>query len=162
SLRPATAPARVRPSPSTGRAVCLLPAAEGSSPMILASASILDRSTAGMCSCRATSSDDSVSRTVPLLPSILWPPAPVFDGSDHRGELRAGSRHTVEPRQAAEQTRRLAPGDGALREGGRDGGEGCELRHVGAVEVDALAGQERSRERGGLPRGRGEPARGRG
>src|SRR5437667_12463365 len=83
-------------------------------------------------------------------------------GSQRLDELRADSGHTVEPRQAAEQTMLLAPGDDALREGGPDAGETCDLRHVGAVEVDALAGQERSREPGGLPRGRGEPARGRG
>src|SRR6266702_2321520 len=51
--------------------------------------------------------------------------------------------------------------DDALREGGPDSREPRDLRHVGAVEVDALTGQERSREPGGLPRDRGEPARGR-
>ncbi len=55
----------------------------------------------------------------------------------------------------------FTPGDDALRKSRPDAGETCDLRHVGAVEVDALAGQERSREPGGLPRGRGEPARGR-
>ena len=55
----------------------------------------------------------------------------------------------------------LTPRDDPLRERGADTGETCDLRHVGAVEVDALTRQERSREPGGFPRGGGEPARGR-
>src|SRR5207245_1916592 len=65
-------------------------------------------------------------------------------------QLRPHARHAVEPRQVAERTMALTPGDDALRKGGPDAGETCDLRHVGAVEVDALAGQERSREPGGF------------
>ena len=76
-------------------------------------------------------------------------------------QLGSHSRHTVEPRQPAERTMLLAPSDDSLSEGGPDSREPCDLRHVGAVEVDAFTGQERSREPGGLPRGGGEPSRGR-
>jgi len=76
-------------------------------------------------------------------------------------QLGSHSRHTVEPRQAAERTMLLAPRDDSLGEGRPDSGETRDFRHVGAIEVDALAGKERSREPGGLPRGGGEPSGGR-
>ena len=54
----------------------------------------------------------------------------------------------------------LTPADDPLSEGWPDSWEARDLRHVGAVEVDPLTGEERSREPGGVP-GRGaEPTGG--
>ena len=55
----------------------------------------------------------------------------------------------------------VAPVDDPLREGGPDAWETRDLRHVGAVEVDALTGEERPGEAGGVPRGGAEPTGGR-
>jgi hypothetical protein len=51
----------------------------------------------------------------------------------------------------------LAPGDDPLGEGGPNAWEARDLRHVGAVEVDPLPGEQRSREPGRVPGGGAEP-----
>src|SRR5439155_17135723 len=80
-------------------------------------------------------------------------------GSERLKQLRTHPRDTVEPRQPAERTVLLPPRDDPLRERGPDSRETRDLRHVGAVEVDALTGEQRPRQPGGGPGGGGEPSR---
>src|SRR5882724_5258641 len=55
----------------------------------------------------------------------------------------------------------IAPIDDPLRECGPDSRQARDLRHVGAIEVDPLTGEERSREPGSVPGGGAEPTGGR-
>src|SRR5439155_1323013 len=80
----------------------------------------------------------------PPLTSPSWHRPRKHDvGSERLKQLRTHPRHTVEPRQPAERTVLLAPRDDPLRERGPDSRETRDLRHVGAVEVDALTGEQR-------------------
>src|SRR2546425_4191111 len=63
-------------------------------------------------------------------------------------QARTGPGHAVEPRQTAKQTVLLTPSDDALRERRSDPRQPRDLRHVGAVEVDPLTGEERARQPG--------------
>src|SRR5439155_20519202 len=96
----------------------------------------------------------------PPLTSPSWHRPRKHDvGSERLKQLRTHPRHTVEPRQPAERTVLLAPRDDPLRERGPDSRETRDLRHVGAVEVDALTGEQRPRQPGGGPGRGGEPSR---
>src|SRR5947208_14748194 len=98
----------------------------------------------------------------PPLTSPSWHRPRKHDvGSERLKQLRTHPRHTVEPRQAAERTVLLPPRDDPLRERGPDSRETRDLRHVSAVEVDALTGEQRPRQPGGGPGGGGEPSGGR-
>src|SRR5207237_5492076 len=66
-----------------------------------------------------------------------------------------------EPRQPSERAVLLAPRDDALGEGRPDPRQPRDLRHVGAVEVDPFAGEERACEPGGRTRRRAQAAGGR-
>src|SRR5207248_8351785 len=79
--------------------------------------------------------------------------------SERLDQLRAHAGDAVEPRKPAEQTVLLAPRDDALGEGGTDAWQACDLRHVGAVEVDPLAREERACQAGGRARRRAQAAR---
>src|SRR2546428_7905564 len=63
-------------------------------------------------------------------------------------QARTDPGHAVEPRQTAKQTVLLTPSDDALRERRSDPRQPRDLRHVGAVEVDPLTGEERARQPG--------------
>src|SRR5690349_4736416 len=82
-------------------------------------------------------------------------------GSERLEEFRTDTRHAVEARKPTERAVLLAPRDDALRERRADPRQPRDLRHVGAVEVDALARQERAREPRGAAGGGPEPAGGR-
>src|SRR2546426_3767425 len=69
-------------------------------------------------------------------------------GSQRLEQPGADSGHAVEPRETAKQTVLLTPSDDALRERRSDPRQPRDLRHVGAVEVDPLTGEERARQPG--------------
>lgn len=57
-------------------------------------------------------------------------------------EPGANPGYAVEAFEAAKRTVFGPPGDNSLRERGTNAGETRDFRHIGLVEVDALAGQE--------------------
>src|SRR3989442_13757615 len=67
-------------------------------------------------------------------------------GSQRLEQPGADSGHAVEPRETAKQTVLLTPSDDALRERRSDPRQPRDLRHVAAVEVDPLTGEERARQ----------------
>src|SRR5690242_971329 len=82
-------------------------------------------------------------------------------GSQRFDQFWTDPRHAVEPRHATERPMLLAPRDDALRERGTDPGQACDLGHVGAIEIHALAGEERAREPRSGARSGAQGARGR-
>jgi hypothetical protein len=72
-----------------------------------------------------------------------------LDGAE---KFRAYARHTVEASEAAKWTVLGAPGNNALRERRSNTRETCDFAHVGAIQVDAFAGQEWTGELGGATR----------
>jgi len=80
-------------------------------------------------------------------------------------QVRPDSRDAVEPLQAPERAVLAAPIHDALREGGSHAWQPRDLRHVGAVEIDALTGGKRPGELSGATSGfaqvgTGRPRRG--
>src|SRR6266705_3131707 len=67
-------------------------------------------------------------------------------------QFRTNSRHAVEPLETPERAVLGAPSDDALRERRSDARQTRDLRHVGPVQIDSLAGRERAGETRGAPR----------
>src|SRR6267378_4092539 len=179
-LGSAMATVSVRPSRFRGSTVCLVAMSGGMSFRIFASTSNRDRSTAGMRYCRASIflSCSWVIRPSRnrISPSLSWAAAAVAVCNSLKlrgltcvlGQSRSRlddewpycvqqfdthTWHAVETTECAKWTVLGAPGDDPLCQRRTDSRQSCDFAHVGEIEVDALAGQQRARELGGAARG---------
>jgi len=73
-------------------------------------------------------------------------------------EPRADAGHAVKTGETAKRAVLVSPRDDPLRQRGADAGQSRDLRHVGAIEVDALAREQRAGEARGRAGGFPQPA----